>query len=61
VKDRPVMMHRFPNGIGERGFYQKDVPDYSPTWIKTVRVRKEAGGTCYNPRSERRPRLCGCR
>jgi bifunctional non-homologous end joining protein LigD len=44
VKDRPIMMHRFPDGIGKAGFYQKDVPDYFPKWIKTVRVRKEAGG-----------------
>lgn len=41
--DRPVSMHRFPDGIGEEGFYQKQVPDYFPDWIETVTVQKEGG------------------
>lgn len=37
LKDRPIMMHRFPNGIGEEGFYQKDVHD-TPDFVKTALV-----------------------
>ena len=27
LKNRPVMLHRYPNGIGELGFYQKNVSE----------------------------------
>ncbi len=40
---RPISMHRFPDGIDGEAFYQKDVPDYFPDWIRTERVEKEDG------------------
>jgi bifunctional non-homologous end joining protein LigD len=43
VRDRFVSMHRFPDGIEAEGFYQKNVPDYFPDWIRTEDVRKEDG------------------
>ncbi len=43
LRDRPVVMHRFPDGIDAEGFYQKATPDYFPDWIDTVTVRKEGG------------------
>ncbi len=45
AKDRPVMMQRFPDGIGKSGFYHKEVPDYFPDWINTGKVDKKEGGT----------------
>jgi bifunctional non-homologous end joining protein LigD len=44
VRQRPVSMQRFPDGIGSKGFFHKDVPDYFPAWIRRVEVPK-AGGT----------------
>lgn len=41
IKNRPIMMHRFVNGIGDEGFYQKDAADYFPAWIKRLSVAKE--------------------
>lgn len=41
VERRPLTMHRFPNGIGEPGFYQKEAPDYFPNWIDRVAVEVE--------------------
>ena len=41
--DRPVSMHRFPDGIKDEGFYQKDRPDYFPDWIQSVELEKEEG------------------
>jgi bifunctional non-homologous end joining protein LigD len=43
VRDRPVTMYRFPDGIGEEGFFQKEVSDYFPDWLDRVTVRKEGG------------------
>ncbi|QHS61906.1 DNA ligase D [Chitinophaga agri] len=37
LKDRPLSLHRFPNGIKDAGFYQKDMDTASaPDWLKTV-------------------------
>jgi bifunctional non-homologous end joining protein LigD len=43
LKDRPLVMQRFPNGIDSSGFYQKDASEYFPQWISTKRVRKKGG------------------
>lgn len=45
LRGRPVVMQRFPDGIGSEGFYQKDAPDYFPDWIPRVTVPKREGGT----------------
>lgn len=39
LKNRPLVMHRYPNGISGKDFYQKDQPDYFPEWIKSVKVK----------------------
>lgn len=43
MKDRPLTLQRFPNGIDEPGFYQKSISDYFPKFIKTVEVDTEEG------------------
>lgn len=43
LKDRPLTLHRFPNGIDEDGFYQKNASDYFPAFIKTVKIKTEDG------------------
>ena len=45
LRDRPITMHRFPNGIGEEGFYQQRISDYFPDWIERATVPKEDGET----------------
>lgn len=45
LRDRPVVMQRFPDGIDGKGFYHKDAPDYFPEWIDRIPVRKREGGT----------------
>lgn len=35
VKDRPIVLTRYPNGVDEKGFYEKDKPEGTPTWVKT--------------------------
>jgi len=43
LKDRPLTMQRFPRGIGEEGFFQKNASLYFPDWIETEDVRKVGG------------------
>ena len=43
LADRPLMLQRFPEGIGADGFYQKEAGRGVPGWIRTVDVRKEDG------------------
>jgi bifunctional non-homologous end joining protein LigD len=43
VRDRPLSMQRFPEGIDRKGFFQKNVPAYFPAWIPRVTVPKEGG------------------
>ena len=46
-RDRPLSLQRFPDGIHEEGFYQKDLPDYFPDWIDRVDLPKEGGRITY--------------
>jgi len=34
----PVTLQRFPNGIDEKGFYQKNASDYFPSWLDKLEV-----------------------
>jgi bifunctional non-homologous end joining protein LigD len=42
-RDRPLSMQRFPDGIGDDGFFQKDRPDHYPEWIASVSLKKQGG------------------
>jgi len=43
LKDRPLTLQRFPDGIDKDGFYQKNASDYFPDFIDTVSVETEEG------------------
>jgi bifunctional non-homologous end joining protein LigD len=44
LKDRPVTLKRYPDGITAEFFYEKDAPRYTPEWIQTTPVPRRAGG-----------------
>jgi bifunctional non-homologous end joining protein LigD len=44
IEGRPVVLQRWPDGIKQEGFYQKEAGDYFPGWIKTVTVDLVKGG-----------------
>ncbi|HSB11808.1 MAG TPA: non-homologous end-joining DNA ligase [Blastocatellia bacterium] len=48
IRRRPVTMERYPAGIGEKGFMQKDVSKGFPEWLERVEVPKK-GGTVHHP------------
>ncbi len=39
VKDRPLTLIRFPDGIHKGHFYTKSKPDWTPTWIKSIGIK----------------------
>jgi bifunctional non-homologous end joining protein LigD len=43
ILGRPVTMERFHKGIGEKGFFQKDVTKGFPEWLERVAAPKKDG------------------
>lgn len=38
LKERPIVLVRYPDGVAGEYFYQKECPDYAPDWLQTVPV-----------------------
>jgi bifunctional non-homologous end joining protein LigD len=34
LADRPINTQRFPDGVDKEGFWQKEVPEHAPDWLK---------------------------
>jgi len=43
LRDRPLTLRRYPEGVGGPDFFQKDVPD-APPFVRTVRLWSDQGG-----------------
>ena len=43
ARDHPLVMQRFPDGIGGEGFFQKNASDYFPDWLQKVSIEKQGG------------------
>ena len=41
LKDRPLTMKRYPNGVDQEFFYEKNCPSHRPKWVKTAKVWSE--------------------
>jgi bifunctional non-homologous end joining protein LigD len=41
LKDRPLTMKRYPNGVDGMFFYEKNCPSHRPAWVKTAKVWSE--------------------
>lgn len=35
LAQRPLALTRFPDGVQEKGFFEKDIPSGTPSWVKT--------------------------
>jgi DNA ligase D-like protein (predicted polymerase) len=42
---RPVLLQRFPSGVGGNSFFQKRIPDSAPDWLATTIVSTPNGTT----------------
>ncbi len=38
LKDHPLTLKRYPNGVDDKFFYEKQSPSHRPDWVKTVPV-----------------------
>src|SRR5205809_2798968 len=41
LKDRPLTLKRYPNGVEGEFFYEKNCPAHRPAWVKTAKVWSE--------------------
>lgn len=39
IHDRPVLLERYPDGVGGSSFFQKRIPDSAPDWLTTTTVQ----------------------
>jgi len=44
LKNRPISLKRYPDGVEGFFFYEKQCPSHRPKWVKTTRVAKKEGG-----------------
>lgn len=44
LKQRPITLKRYPDGVEGFFFYEKKCPDHRPKWVKTTKVAKSEGG-----------------
>jgi bifunctional non-homologous end joining protein LigD len=49
VRNRPMQMKRYPNGVEGEFFYQKRVPVPHPDWLETTHIRFPSGRTADFP------------
>ena len=41
LRDRPLTMKRYPNGVDAEFFYEKNCPSHRPKWVQTAKVWSE--------------------
>jgi bifunctional non-homologous end joining protein LigD len=41
LKDRPLTLKRYPNGVEGEFFYEKRCPTFRPKWLKTAAIWSE--------------------
>jgi bifunctional non-homologous end joining protein LigD len=49
LRDRPLTLKRYPNGVEEPYFYEKQSPSHRPEWVRTARI----GGVNYTLAQDR--------
>ena len=48
LRDRPLTLKRYPEGVAGEHFYEKNAPKHTPPWIKTFAVPRSEGGGNIN-------------
>jgi len=48
LRDRPLTLKRYPEGVGGEHFYEKNAPAHTPSWVKQFAVPRSEGGSDIN-------------
>ncbi|HET6231197.1 MAG TPA: non-homologous end-joining DNA ligase [Longimicrobiaceae bacterium] len=57
LKDRAMVMKRYPNGAAGKFFFMKRAPDPRPSWIRTCAIEHESGSVIDFPMVQDLPSL----
>jgi bifunctional non-homologous end joining protein LigD len=44
LKNKPITLKRYPNGVDGIFFYEKRCPSHRPSWVETTKVPRTEGG-----------------
>ncbi len=47
LTNRPLVVQRYPNGVTGQSFFQHNVDDHAPSFIRTYAVQEHDGTVCY--------------
>ncbi len=50
LRDRPLVLDRYPDGIEGKNFFQKNAPDFAPQWVRTEAVWSDDEGEAKETR-----------
>jgi bifunctional non-homologous end joining protein LigD len=48
LRDRPLTLKRYPDGVEGPFFYEKNCPKHAPDWVKTVPIERRRDGKILN-------------
>jgi bifunctional non-homologous end joining protein LigD len=48
LRDRPLTLKRYPNGVEGGHFYEKECPSHRPDWVRTERIPIRSDGRSVN-------------
>ena len=43
IRERPLTMKRFPDGVEGKSFFEKHIPSHAPDWVHSVNVPSNEG------------------
>ena len=56
LRDRPLTLKRYPNGVDGGHFYEKQCPKHRPDWVRTELVRTRGGSRWGDRRDDGGPK-----
>jgi len=51
LRDRPVVLTRYPDGIEGKNFYQKNAPEFTPSWVRREQIDETDYFVCNDLRT----------
>ena len=48
LRERPLTLKRYPDGVTGKHFYEKNAPVHTPSWVKRFAVPRSEGGSAIH-------------